>query len=149
MLEDILMKEFMGVFSVEERLQPMNCPPMSIHLKPGAIPTYTSTSRKIGPSLKPPTKKELDDMVAKKIIEEVPVDYVTDWCAPFCPREKESGEIRPAVDFRGLNASVQRPAHPITTLYNNTVQGNTQCDTGIEMVHCDGCQKQISPDTPE
>ena len=40
-LEDLLMKEFSDVFSVEEKLEPMNCPPMSIHLKPGAIPTYT------------------------------------------------------------------------------------------------------------
>ena len=117
MLRDEILKEYADVFSVDEILKPMNCTPMSIHLKPGYVPTRVSTPRKIGPSIKPPTKKELDDMVAKKIIDPVSADYVTEWCHPFCPREKPSGGIRPTVDLRGLNQWVERPAHPVTTPY--------------------------------
>ena len=137
------MKEISDVFSVEEKLEPMNCPPMSIHLKPGAIPTYISTPRKIGPSLKPPSKKELDDMVSKEIIEKVPVDYVTEWCAPFCPREKESGGIRPTVDFRGLDAWVQRTAQPQTTPYEavHNVTPGSRWFTVMD------AKKRLSPDS--
>lgn len=112
-----ILEEYQDVFSVDTELKPMNCTPMSIHLKPGAVPYCMSAPRKIGPSLKPPSKKELDDMVEKKIIEPVSADYVTEWCAPFCPREKESGGIRPTVDFTRLNDWVQRAAHPVTTPY--------------------------------
>ena len=117
LVKDELMKEFAEVFAVEEGLKPMNCTPMSIHLKPGAIPTRVSAPRKIGPSLKPPTKKELDDMVKKRIIDPVPADYVTEWCHPFCPREKPSGGIRPTVDLKGLNEWIIPSAHPVTSPY--------------------------------
>ena len=112
-----ILEEYKDVFSVDKELKPMNCTPMSIHLKPGAVPYCMSAPRKIGPSLKPPSKKELDDMVKKAVIEPVSADYVTEWCAPFCPREKESGGIRPTVDFTKLNDWVQRAAHPVTTPY--------------------------------
>ena len=113
------MKEFEDVFSVDTELKPMNCMPMSIHFKPGAIPYCISAPppRKIGPSLKPPSKRELDDMVAKGVIELVSAEHVTEWCAPFCPREKENGGVRPTVDFSRLNDWVQRAAHPVTTPY--------------------------------
>ena len=117
MVKDMLMTEYKDVFSVEEELKPMNCTPMSIQLKPGFVPTRVCTPRKIGPALKPPTKKELDDMERKKTIVAVSADYATDWCHPFCPREKPSGGIRPTVDLKSLNEWVQRPAHPVTTPY--------------------------------
>ena len=124
MIKGMIMKEYAEVFSVEEQLQAMECKPMKIELKPGAIPTRISTPRKIGPSIKPKVKSEVEDMVKKDIIEFVPADHATEWCHPFCPREKGSGGIRPTVDFRGLNEWVKRPVYPVTTpheaVYNTT-----------------------------
>ena len=114
-IKDVLMKEYSDVFSVEEELKPMRCEPMRIELKEGAIPTQVSTPRKIGPSMKPKTKKELDDMEKKGIIEFVSADHATEWCHPFCPREKPNGGIRPTVDLKGLNEWVKRPAYPVTS----------------------------------
>ena len=116
-LRERLMEEFKDVFEVNKGLKPMNCTPMSIRLKPGAIPTQVSTPRKIAISIKPLTKEELGNMVKMEIIDPVPVDYHTEWCHPFCPREKDSGGIRPTVDLRGLNEWIESPTHPVTSPY--------------------------------
>ena len=118
LMKEKLMEKFKEVFAIDKGLKPMNCTPMSIRLKPGAMPTQLSTPRKIGPSIKPRTKEELMEMVKMKVIDPVPVDYHTDWCHPFCPREKsEGGGIRPTVDLRGLNDWVESPTHPVTSPY--------------------------------
>ena len=114
-VKETLMEEYADVFSVEEQLKPMKCTPMKIELKEDAIPTMCSAPRKIGPAMKPKTKKELDDMERKDVIELVPADRPTEWCHPFCPRLKPTGEVRPTVDLTRLNDWVKRPAHPVTT----------------------------------
>ena len=79
------MKEFGDVFSVETQLKVIDCPPMQIELRPGAIPTCISAPRKIGLAIVDKVKAEVEDMEKKDFIEKIPADRPTE-----CPRGKET-----------------------------------------------------------
>ena len=114
-LKKKLLEQFEDIFSVEIELKPMKCKPMKIELREGAIPTQVSTPRKVGLAIAPRAKAELDDMEVKDLVEKLPPYHPTEWCHPFCPREKPSGGIRMTVDMRGFNEWVKRPTHPLVS----------------------------------
>ena len=64
--------------------------PLKIELREGAIPTCVSTtSRKVGLAIAHCPKAELDDMEVKDLLEKLPPEPPpTEWCHPFCTREK-------------------------------------------------------------
>ena len=63
--------------------------------------------RKYHPSLEPTTKKELNKLLAAKII--FPIRH-TQWVANLVPVRKKNGDIRLCVDFRNLNKASEKDA---------------------------------------
>ena len=82
-----------------------------IKLKEGAIPYSAPTSRRIPIPLYEKTEKKLQEMVKEGIIEQV--TEPTEWCAPFVPRLKPDGEVRPCVDYSQLNSSIEREKYQL------------------------------------
>ena len=111
--EKLLKETFKSVFETKE-LKPMKGKPMRILLREDAVPFALTTARKIPFAWKEKIKKQLDDMVAKKIIE--PVSKPTEWCHPIVPiAKKNSDDVRLCVDLTKLNDYPQRGAHPAMT----------------------------------
>ena len=106
---DALANEFrQTVFS--EVCTPMNGPPHSIKLKPGARPINTGASRKVPEPLLPAVKAELESQVKQGIIE--PINQATEWLHPMVVVPKKgTGGIRICVDFRRINEHVIRPTN--------------------------------------
>ena len=56
-------------------------------------------------------KKDLDKDVSLGIIEPVPINTPTTWCARMVVVAKHDGSPRRTVDFRELNSASQRQTH--------------------------------------
>ena len=56
-------------------------------------------------------KKDLDRDVSLGIIEPVPINTPTTWCARMVVVAKHDGSPRRTVDFRALNSASQRQTH--------------------------------------
>ena len=61
--------------------------------------------RKYHPSLEPTIKKELNKLLAARII--FPIRH-TQWVANLVPVRKKNGDIRLCVDFRNLNKASEK-----------------------------------------
>ena len=73
----------------------------TIPLKEGANP-FRKKLRQINPKLAPLVKKELEKLLAAKII--APTRY-SSWCSNLVVVRKKNGSIRLCVDFKNLNAA--------------------------------------------
>ncbi|UYV63017.1 K02A2.6-like [Cordylochernes scorpioides] len=95
-------------------LKPMQGPPMSIELVKDAVPCKRYRAYNVPFHWRDPVKTQLDTMLAKGIIEQVPVGEAIDWCHPMVVVPKKgSSEPRVTVDLTGLNKYVRRPAYPV------------------------------------
>ena len=65
------------------------------------------------PSLEPLVKKELNKLLAAKII--FPVRHTT-WVANLVPVRKKSGDIRICIDFRNLNRASLKDNYPVPAM---------------------------------
>ena len=66
--------------------------------------------RKYHPSLEPTIKKELNKLLASKIV--FPIRH-TQWVANLVPVRKKNEDIRLCVDFRNLNKSSEKDNYPV------------------------------------
>ncbi|UYV75083.1 K02A2.6-like, partial [Cordylochernes scorpioides] len=64
-------------------LKPMQGPPMSIELVKDAVPCKRYRAYNVPFHWRDPVKTQLDTMLAKGIIEQVPVGEAIDWCHPM------------------------------------------------------------------
>ena len=97
-----LFKEFKYVFSwTYDDLKTFNPQVMQhiIPIKQESKP-FQQKLRKYQPSLEPTIKKELNKLLATRII--FPIQH-TQWVANLVPVRKKNGDIRLCVDFRNLN----------------------------------------------
>ena len=93
----------------------LDCNPVKIKLKPGAIPYSVSVARRIAIPLLPAVEAELRRMEKYGIIEKV-IGEALDWCAPMVPVPKKKNKIRICVDLKRLNKSVVRAKHTLPIL---------------------------------
>ena len=110
-MKNDLLKEYDDVFSQSDTLQPMDGRPMKIHMKEDSELQAIYSPRQIPHAWKEEVKRELDEMVKKKIIAPLD-DEPSEWCHPIVVVQKPQGGIRLCVDLSELNKSVQRPVYP-------------------------------------
>jgi hypothetical protein len=82
-----------------------------IRLRRDAEPKCTYAPRSIAAGLKERARSEIDDMLAKGIIETV--EEPTEWCSALTIAPKPGGKIRLCVDLTNLNKSVRREVYPL------------------------------------
>ena len=80
-----------------------------IPMKQQANP-FQQKLRKMHPSLESVVKKELNKLLASRII--FPVRH-TQWVANLVPVRKKNGDIRLCVDFRNLNRVSEKDNYPV------------------------------------
>lgn len=85
-----------------------------IQLKPDTQPFSLFTARNVPLPLRTKVKDELNRMETLGVIARV--EEPTLWCAGMVVVPKKSGAVRICVDFRSLNESVLREAHPLPTV---------------------------------
>ena len=97
----------------------------TISLKEGSKP-YRQNFRNVNPKLAPLIKKELEKMLADKIIR--PVRHTT-WVSNPAIVRKKSGEIRICIDFRNLNQNSLKDNYPLPNMENllQMLQGQGCC----------------------
>lgn len=106
-----LIAAFPRVFGGSGTLGEMSGGPMRIQLTDDAQPFAVTAARAIPYSWREDIKKQLDDMLAKDVIEKV--DYPTAWCHPVVPVAKNPSGVRLCVDLTRLNKFVKRPTYPV------------------------------------
>lgn len=110
----LIMETFKPVFDTKKELKPMIGKPMKIILTDDAVPYALTAPRNIPFAWREKIKSQLDEMVAKNIIEVV--TEPTSWCHPMVPVPKRnSSEVRVCVDLTRLNKYVKRGPHPVIT----------------------------------
>ena len=72
--------------------------------------------RRIPFGLRSKVEDKLRDLIAKDIIEPVPVDEVSSFVSPVVVAPKPNGDIRLCLDMRQANAAIVRERHPIPTI---------------------------------
>ena len=86
--------------------------PMDIVLNLDATPHCVNGARPVPFAYRDQLKGQLDDMLAKNIIE--PVCEPSEWCHPVVYKKNSTPKWL-AVDLRKLNDQVRRPTYPTTT----------------------------------
>ena len=121
-----LIEEYQGVFNDKLPTQPMEGPPMEIHLTEAAVPTRCLTARSIPLHWKEPADSAVKQLIDSGILQRV--EEPTDWISPgfFVPKGDpldrvalKKGmvvvtlkDLRLVVDYTRLNRFVKRPVHP-------------------------------------
>ncbi len=112
-IREKLIEAYPDVFYNGQELPPMTGGEMHIELEEGAVPFKVSAPRKLPHAAREDIKKQLLDMVQKKII--VQVDKATKWVHPMVVVMKADGTWRLCVDLTKLNKYVLRPYYPMVT----------------------------------
>lgn len=108
-----LLEEFTKVFNDEE-LPPMNAKPMTIKLKPNAVPFRVNGARSIPYAYRDQIKAQLDKWEQQEVCEKV--EGPSEWChAIVIVNKKDSDEKRLTVDLTKLNKQVETTQHPSRT----------------------------------
>ena len=84
---------------------------MPIYTDPDAIPVAAHTPIKVPAHWTEQVKADLDRDVALGIIEPVPLNTVSTWCARMIVVPKHDGSPRRTVDFKALNSYSRRQTH--------------------------------------
>ena len=92
----------------------LDCEPVRIKLKPGAVPYSIPVARRVPIPLLPALEAELQRMESHNIIERV-TDAI-DWCSPMVAVPKKNNKLRICVDLKHLNQSVVRSKHILPVL---------------------------------
>ena len=85
--------------------------PAKIHLKPGAEPFAKHVPIPIALHRQDLIKKQLNDDVAKGVIEPVPVGEPIQWCSQMVIVQKKDGSLRRTINYQGLNSQCHRETH--------------------------------------
>uniref|UniRef100_A0A0P4VNI8 Reverse transcriptase n=1 Tax=Scylla olivacea TaxID=85551 RepID=A0A0P4VNI8_SCYOL len=119
-LEKWLLEEFgRTVFATERTPLPeMRSPPHHIHLRPGACPHAVHVPATVPHHFYDEVRRQLDDDIARGIIEEVPAGEPTEWCARMVVVPKKNGKPRRTVDFQKLNQACLRETHHTRTPFD-------------------------------
>ena len=88
-----------------------NTTPAKIHIKPGAEPDPKHVPIPIALHWQDIIKKQLDDDVAKGVIEVVPVGEPIKWCSQMVIVQKKDGSLRRTVNYQRLNSQCDRETH--------------------------------------
>lgn len=117
-------------------LQPMQGPPMRIHLREDAQPFAIHTARQIPLAYQIAVKQELLSMEAQGIIAPA-ADDPSPWCHPLVAVPKPHGGVRITTDLSKLNSQVSRPAHPSPTPFAaiRSVKPGTKYFTTVDALH--------------
>ena len=86
--------------------------PLPIHIKAGTKPYAAYTPIQVPVHWEEQVKKDLDKDAALGVIERVPLNSPTTWCARMIVVPKQSGEPRRTVDLQQLNKASVRQTHP-------------------------------------
>ena len=89
--------------------------PMPIFTNEGATPVAAHTPIQVPAHWTAQVKADLDRDVALGIIEPVPLNTVTTWCARMVVVPKQDGSPRRTVDFKALNDASKRQTHHTQT----------------------------------
>jgi hypothetical protein len=116
-IRERIITDFADVFGDDDTLRPMQGPPMKIHLKPDAQPYALTAARQVAFGLREQVQQELQNMMAKGIIEKLE-DEASEWCHPMVVVRKPDGRIRICVDYTKLNKFVTRSTYPTRTPKN-------------------------------
>ena len=110
-----IIAEFSDVLADELPENPMNYPPMKIHLKEGYKPVKIMRARAIPRHWQEEAERVTNDLLSRGIIR--PVPGVTEWVSPahYVPKDEGDG-LRFVTDFSGLNEYVKRPVHPFPSV---------------------------------
>ena len=100
------------VFAMERiPLPEMHGPPHHIHLRPGALPHAAHVPATVPHHFYDEVQRQLDDDIARGIIEEMSAGEPTEWCSRMVAVPKENGKPRRTVDFQKLNRACLRETH--------------------------------------
>ena len=117
-----LIREYQDVFaSPEHSIGKTDLMEFDISLTPGAKPVKSKV-RPLNPKYKESLRKQLDLWEREDVIE--PCE--SPWASAMVPALKKGGEIRWAIDYRGLNASTVADAYPLPNIGENldSLQGS-------------------------
>lgn len=120
LLEDWLLRHFSAsTFNTTRKPLPvMAGKPHQIHLIEGAKPYACHTPAPVLKHWEVEVKKQLDEDIAKGVIEPVPVGEATEWCARMVVVAKKSGQPQRTIDFQNLNAACRRETHHTPTPFD-------------------------------
>nr|XP_040576564.1 uncharacterized protein K02A2.6-like [Lepeophtheirus salmonis] len=131
-MRDKLVEEYPDVLiDGNQPLRKMKCAPIKISLMEGAETWKMYTARAIPFAYREATKKELEELLKKGIIEPLG-NKPTEWCHPMVVVGKKNGKVRLTVDLTKLNKFVKRPIHPMTNpkeIISNIKPGNKYFST--------------------
>ena len=99
----------------EEVLTTMDCPPMKLELKEGAVPKAVMGARPIPYADKPKVKAELDVHVRRGVVRPLTDEY-TEWLSQlhYVPKPHRE-DIRLVSDLKDLNEAIKRPIYLSST----------------------------------
>jgi len=92
--------------------------PVSIHFKEGIKPHAVYTPIPVPHHWKEKVKRDIDRDVELGIIEKVPQETTSEWCARMIITPKKNGDPRQTVDLQQLNKATLRETHHTPSPFN-------------------------------
>ena len=119
-LEEWLLRHFSAsTFNTSRNPLPvMAGKPHQLHLIKGAKPYACHTPAPVPRHWEAEVKRQLDEDVARGVIEPVPVGEATEWCSRMVVVAKKSGQPRRTIDYQQLNAACRRETHHTPTPFD-------------------------------
>ena len=115
-------------FNAEGVFPTLDVPPMKIHLRDDAVPRSHNTPNTIPLHSQKATKKLLDSMCKRDIIEKVCIDIVRLWRSKMVTQKKKNGvDIRITIDLAYLSSQCVRTPYPFSSPFHlaSQVPNNT------------------------
>jgi hypothetical protein len=131
-LEDFILKYYAPTAFNQCEKQPLPLmdghPPLRLHVDENAKPFAIHKARPVPMHWQQEVKAGLDRDVALGVLERVPVEEPTDWCAPMTIAAKKNGAPRRTIDFQQLNKACKRQTHPTEAPFHQAcaVPANTR-----------------------
>ena len=94
-----------------QTLPMMEGPPLELHVDPSARPHTVHTPATVPVHYEAKVKADLDRDVALGVLEEVPLNTPSTWCARMVIARKHNGDPRRTVDLQPLNDACLRQTH--------------------------------------